>query len=235
MSLRSVPEAGVEPANTRVSSQSLCASVGVPVVLVKFLSEVVPDGLEPSFPGCKPAVVAVGPRDCNSLWFISPQWTHPELHRDLRHATPASSCWTMSPSCGAEAVRLELTSRRSRHLVSRQAPHQPDDFRPDCRIFIQAAEVGIEPTASWFRARRYNSNVPRSSACSSGFSPRRTTTVTRASGGRNRTRRCWCFKGITFLPRTTGRRHSKSALRESNPPRQVGSLEPLPLGQGHIT
>ena len=25
----------------------------------------------------------------------------------------------------------------------------------------------------------------------------------------------------------------KSALRESNPPRQVGGLEPLPLGQGH--
>ena len=26
----------------------------------------------------------------------------------------------------------------------------------------------------------------------------------------------------------------KSALRESNPPRQVGSLEPLPLSQGHM-
>ena len=26
----------------------------------------------------------------------------------------------------------------------------------------------------------------------------------------------------------------ESALRESNPPRQVGSLEPLPLGQGHV-
>lgn len=29
-------------------------------------------------------------------------------------------------------------------------------------------------------------------------------------------------------------RAGESALRESNPPRQVGSLEPLPLGQGHI-
>ena len=27
----------------------------------------------------------------------------------------------------------------------------------------------------------------------------------------------------------------ESALRESNPPRQVGSLEPLPLGQGHMS
>ena len=32
----------------------------------------------------------------------------------------------------------------------------------------------------------------------------------------------------------TDPRISKSALRESNPPRQVGSLEPLPLGQGHV-
>lgn len=29
-------------------------------------------------------------------------------------------------------------------------------------------------------------------------------------------------------------RAGESALRESNPPRQVGSLEPLPLGQGHM-
>ena len=28
--------------------------------------------------------------------------------------------------------------------------------------------------------------------------------------------------------------HRKSALRESNPPRQLGRLAPLPLGQGHI-
>ena len=80
------------------------------------VAEVVPDGIEPSFPGCEPSVVAVGPRD-----YVN--WTHPELHRDLWHATPASSCWTMSPSCGAEAVRLELTNDACRHLLSKQAPH----------------------------------------------------------------------------------------------------------------
>jgi hypothetical protein len=40
------------------------------------------------------------------------------------------------------------------------------------------------------------------------------------------------FKAMYFyrqkLPRI-----EESVLRESNPPRQVGSLEPLPLGQGH--
>ncbi len=34
---------------------------GVPGHVV--LSKVVPDGIEPSFPGCEPSVVAVGPRD----------------------------------------------------------------------------------------------------------------------------------------------------------------------------
>jgi hypothetical protein len=42
----------------------------------------------------------------------------------------------------------------------------------------------------------------------------------------------WCLTGTrsaTELPTQI-----QSALRESNPPRQVGSLEPLPLGQGHV-
>ena len=33
----------------------------------------------------------------------------------------------------------------------------------------------------------------------------------------------------------TDPRSRKSALRESNPPRQLGRLEPLPLGQGHVS
>ena len=35
----------------------------------------VPDGIEPSFPGCEPSVVAVGPRDRVG------KWTHRELHQ----------------------------------------------------------------------------------------------------------------------------------------------------------
>ena len=35
---------------------------GVPGRVVSI--KVVPDGIEPSFPGCEPSVVAVGPRDC---------------------------------------------------------------------------------------------------------------------------------------------------------------------------
>lgn len=51
----------------------------------------IPDGIEPSLPGCHPGVFAAGPRDR----FI--EWTYRELHPDFRHATPASSYWTISP------------------------------------------------------------------------------------------------------------------------------------------
>ena len=51
-------------------------------------------------------------------------------------------------------------------------------------------------------------------------------------GGRNRT--CGpVVQSDGFLPAETTP-HRESALRESNPPVQVGSLAPLPLGQGHV-
>src|SRR5271166_5110106 len=46
---------GVEPTASLVLSQG-----GRPVA---YRAAVVPDGVEPSFPGCGPSVVAVGPRD----------------------------------------------------------------------------------------------------------------------------------------------------------------------------
>ena len=50
-----VAQVGVEPTASLVLSQG-----GLPVA---YRAEVVPDGVEPSFPGCGPRVVAVGPRD----------------------------------------------------------------------------------------------------------------------------------------------------------------------------
>jgi hypothetical protein len=66
----------------------------------------IPDGLEPSFSGCRPEVVAAGPRDQIE------KWTHRESHPDPRFAGPMSSCWTMSPFVlqSAEAVGLEPTT-----------------------------------------------------------------------------------------------------------------------------
>jgi hypothetical protein len=152
------------------------------------------------------------------------QWTYRELHSDLRLATPVSSYWTISPSfrSGSRETRtrkrlapplvFKTSSSSSRMtsvlscgswnrtnglLVQSQAslpaattPHRSCSMTPvRSHGSHQAAEVGIEPTNSWFKARHH------------------------------------------YQQRLL--RISKSALRESNPPRQVGSLEPLPLGQGH--
>ena len=49
-------------------------------------------------------------------------------------------------------MRLELTSDYVATCFQDRLLIRPDDFRP---LLFQAAEVGIEPTASWFRARRH--------------------------------------------------------------------------------
>jgi hypothetical protein len=74
-----------------------------------------------------------------------------------------------------------------------------------------------------FRAPRPTVERPRIVSCAS-------------SGGRNRTYGL-LVQGQASLPAATTPEcllTSKSALWESNPPRQLGRLEPLPLGQGHI-
>ncbi len=81
---------------------------------------------------------------------------------------------------------------------------------------LQAAGVGIEPTASWFRARRhYQQQLPRNKNLKLKHSVRES-------------------HPICELQRLTPRlRAGESVLRESNPPRRFGRPEPLPLGQGH--
>ena len=82
-----------------------------------------------------------------------------------RCAELVSSCWTMSPSfrsgsdhrCAA-VPGLEPTSRCATTCFQDRLLIRPDDFRP----LNQAPGVGIEPTASWFRARRhYQQQLPR--------------------------------------------------------------------------
>jgi hypothetical protein len=112
----------------------------------------------------------------------------------------------------------------------------------------KVAVVGIEPTSRRFRA-----------ACPYQHRPYRTVDVARSCGGRNRTCRPvvqshvflpvettpqsqegrvgleptrWCLTGTCSaaeLPTLI-----ESTPRESNPPHQVGSLAPLPLGQGYV-
>ena len=65
-------------------------------------ARVVPDGLEPPLPGCRPGVVAAGPRD----YEVDSSGVAPEL------PTCEAGVFLLDdkPICEAEAVRLELTS-----------------------------------------------------------------------------------------------------------------------------
>jgi hypothetical protein len=119
------------------------------------------------------------------------------------------------PDSNSQAARA-ATCFQDRLLI------RPDDLHMPKKI----PGVGIEPTASWFRARRhYQQQLPR---------------IMRSSDTAITTE----VRGEGFEPPSPGSkpgslpladpRSTKSALRESNSPRQLGRLEPLPLGQGHV-
>ncbi len=180
---------------------------------------VAPDGVEPSFPGCRPGVVAVGPRGC-----VYSEWSHRESHPDLQCAILTSSCWTMTPTALFSGSRGTRTHKRFSTATCFQDRLliRPDGFR--C-CASKAAGVGIEPTSR----RPERLVLPLDDPAS--ICPSRHRSISASSGRRVRTFVAW-FKArkpttsrspITF----------QSALRELNPPRQVGSLAPLPLGQGH--
>jgi hypothetical protein len=100
---------------------------------------VIPDGLEPSSPGCEPGIFAAGLRDQTK------KWTHRESHPNPRFAGPMSSCWTMSPmvwfaSSGSRGTRTLKRVALAACFQDRFLNHS-DDFRNR-----QAAGVGIEPT-----------------------------------------------------------------------------------------
>ena len=126
------------------------SAVGVP-------GQVVPDGVEPSSPGCGPGVV---PLDHGTR-----KWTHRESHPNFRRARPVSSCSRDKPVRKAEAVRLELTS-------GSQPPPVFETGSSSSRMtsVTKVPGVGIEPTPSWFRARRhYQQQLPRNAISDLGF------------------------------------------------------------------
>ena len=176
---RAVSAQGRSRTGNRAGLSRAALPVGVP-------RRVVPDGLEPSFPGCRPGVVAAGPRD--------------SVFRSGSRETRTRNGVTR-------------TCFRDRLLI------RPDDFR-------KVPGVGIEPTPSWFRARRhYQQQLPRSvvrvasitwsEARGEGFEP--SSPASKAGG----------------LPLADPQVNLQGALRESNSPIQRGRLAPLPLGQEH--
>ena len=122
----------------------------------------------------------------------------------------------------AEGEGLEPPSGPCRHLFSRQVPHP----------------AGCLPLANKLRGLESNQRPP-------GSEPGVTTSSNYPGSLLSRdTRKSPQARGEGFEPSPpaskAGRlpladpRSLRSALWESNPPRQLGRLEPLPLGQGHL-
>ena len=142
------------------------------------------------------------------------KWTHWESHPDLQACGAGVFLLDHEP-VEAEAVGLEPTSRSARPTVFKT-------------VSSSGRMTSVCSCGSWnrtniktFRASR--PTVRRSRNCCS------------SSGGRNRTYGL-LIQSQASLPTATTPEcslHFKSALRELNPPRQLGRLAPLPLGQGH--
>ena len=149
------------------------------------------------------------------------QWTHRESHPDLQRAELASSCWTMSPIA-------TLSGRRGTRTPKRLAPPP---------VFKTGSSSGRMPSVC--KLRRQESNLRHDGS----EPPARTSTGPTASVVRD-TIKSRQARGEGFEPPLPGSkpgglpladpRFPRSALWESNPPRQLGRLEPLPLGQGHL-
>ena len=185
-----VAQVGVEPTASLVLSQgglpvayrAACAQSGSRTRKRSGLSraalpswrtwaKVVPDGVEPSFPGCGPSVVAVGPRDrvfqvespgvapgspaCDAgvvLLDHDPMFFQAEaVGLEPTSGISAAACFpsrflTSSDDfryrlTKAEAVRLELTSGSSPPPVFKTGSSSGR-----MASVVQAAEAGIEPT-----------------------------------------------------------------------------------------
>ena len=138
-------------------------------------ARVVPDGLEPPLPGCRPGVVAAGPRDYPFRSGSRGTRTHNGVTAPVFKT--GSSSGRMTSVYQVAGAGIEPTPERS------ERPVLPLD---DPASLSKVRGAGLEPA-------------------SPGSKP-------------------------GSLPLADPR---ISALRESNPPCQVGSLAPLPLGQGH--
>jgi hypothetical protein len=139
-----------------------------------------------------------------------------------------SSCWTMSPNVRrqrAEAVGLEPTSGMFPPPVFKTGSSSGRMTSVICKLreLESNQRLRVQSPASLPAA-----TIPQWYASNDTSSSEKFTNC----GGRNRT--CGLVvQSHGFLPAETTPQW-ESALRESNPPVQGGSLVPLPLGQGHV-
>ena len=113
------------------------------------------------------------------------QWTHRESHPDLRHARPASSCWTMSPMAECRMTKFKCRMiRRGRGVVSTfelrhssfpvaGAGVEPASRRSECRI------RPLDDPAGWSRAKGLESRDGQEVHLSCVFRSRPSTLLSR--------------------------------------------------------
>ena len=120
-----------------------------------------------------------------------------------------------------------------RHLFSRQAPgHLPKGGR--------GRMTSVANVVKKLRGLESNQRPPGSEpgvTTSSNYPGSfifRTPRSARSSGRRGRTSVSWVKARRPTASRSPITSSTRSALRESNPPSQLGRLGPLPIGQGHV-
>ena len=183
-------------------------------------------GLAPGSPACDASVFLLDDEPILS----------PKVHASVlsaRHApkdlNPDQLGWNQS--CYRYTRDTHLSNSGSRETRTHKSRSRPPVFKTGsssgrmASVRHKAAGVGIEPTASWFRARRhYQQQLPRN-----------VWLIKTANAHRGSQHSVRESHPICELQRLTPRlRAGESALRESNLPRQLGRLVPLPIGQGHM-
>lgn len=186
--------------------------------------------------GCRPEVVAAGPRD--QLSGLTENRARPcssAKRAGLRQCCAAA--FGLLPPSSVGGLSCLLLDHEPLLLVHTE--RKPWDSNPQTRltrrpVFKTGSSSGRMTSVSCGGRNRTCGPVVQSD----GFLPAETTpqceagrTTLRAGPGFEPAR--WCLTGACTAAEL--RTQIKSALRESNPPCQFGRLEPLPLGQGHLT
>jgi hypothetical protein len=235
-----VPKARVELAN---ACDQRCASVPEPSRSSDWRTwaRVVPDGLEPSLPGCRPGVVAAGPRDCRG----GSRGTRTHKRRE------AATCFQDRLLIRPDDFRLKFLSF-SLPPCARLPPWQP------CSVASSGGWSRTNGLLGQSQASRTDSDGPGIKVCVfTGVLPPSPLLPRSSLGGLRllyrqqlpRINHVRAARGEGIEPSSPGSRPGslpladprivESALRELNRAptegwsRQLGRLAPLPLGQGH--
>ena len=171
---------------------------------VSFQSKAVPDGIEPSFPGCEPSVVAVGPRDCVAK--VDPPGIAPG-----------------SPACDTGIFLLDdepILVSGSRGTRTHKRFHTPAVFKTVSSSGRMTSVYKLRELESNQRPPGSEPGVTTNSNCSASFVLSTTLanhSGSQSSGGRNRTYGLLVQSQASLPTATTPQSNQQRDGRDSNP------------------